>query len=133
MLNNFLLLVNFGWDTNDIEDRSFGSCSQNNVRCDCKPLRSCTWARKFIQSVTRLPQNHPNRKKVVRFIQDRSCGANVGTLDKVYCCEGRKGTFPIECKLRDIKNGQKKKVGNRPIPIVREQGTIQPGNRKVRQ
>ena len=82
--------------------------------------------------MARLPVNHPTRQKVVKFILDRSCGVKVGTLDKVYCCDGSKGTFPIDCKLAGIRNANVKKAGTKPSPSSNAGGNVPVGDRKVR-
>ena len=127
---NYLIIffsVNLGWDTEGTGTRSGGSCSQSNVQCECKPLRSCPWVGKMIQSVARKPNNNPTKQKVIKFIRQRGCGKTSGTVDKVYCCDGSKGTFPIECKLRKLKNPKRK-----PQPKPPAGGVLPAGLRKVR-
>ena len=125
---NVYFLVNFGWDTDGTADRSFGSCPQSNVECSCQSLTSCAWTVKMIKSVSRLPQNHPTKQKVINFIFDRSC-AKGRVKNKVYCCDGRKGTFPTDCKLKQIKNPRPK---TKPRPTSNTGGNVPAGNREVR-
>ena len=64
----------------------------------------------MIQNVTKLPINHPKKQEAIKLIQNRSCKTYQeypDLVDKVYCCGGKKGIFPIECKLREIKDGKK--------------------------
>ena len=81
----------------------------------------------MIQSVARKPNNNPTKRKVIKFVRDRACGKTSGTLDKVYCCDGSRGTFPIECKLRKLKNPKPK-----PQPKPPAGGVLPAGLRKVR-
>ena len=84
----------------------------------------------MIKSVSRLPQNHTTKQKVIKFILDRSC-AKDRVKNKVYCCDGRKGTFPTDCKLKQIKNPRPKKRPN-SRPTSNTGGNVPAGNREVR-
>ena len=68
-------------------------------------------------------RNLPNKDKVIKFIKDRSCSRSGQTLTKVYCCDGE---FPIDCKLRKLKNPN-------PSSPQLVGGVIPARNRKVRQ
>ena len=83
----------------------------------------------MINGVSRLPRNHPTKQKFVKFISDRSC-AKGRVTNKVYCCDGRKGTFPTDCKLKQIKNPRPKTRPN-PRPASNTGGNSPAGNRKV--
>ena len=125
----FFFSVNYGWDTDEFEDTSTrsGSCRQANIKCTCQSLISCQWSQKIFQRASRLPQNHPTRNKFFKFITDRFC-SNDRSVYKVYCCNGGKGTFPRDCKLKQIKDRRRKQ---RPGPTSRPGSNTQ-GNSRVR-
>ena len=108
--------VNYGWDADEFEDTSTrsGSCQQTNIECTCQSIKSCQWSQNIIQRASRLPRNHPTRRNFVKFIIDRSCSSG-RLVDKVYCCSGGKGTFPRDCKLKQLKNPVQKS-GPNPKP-----------------
>ena len=98
----YIISVNIGWDSNleGTGTRSGDSCKQNNVECECKDIQgpqSCPWVAKLI----RVARNLRNKDRVIKFIEERSCSRLGRTLTKVYCCDGK---FPIDCKLRKLKN-----------------------------
>ena len=53
--------------------------------------------------------------EAIKLIKDRSCknySENPDLVDKVYCCDGKKGVLPSECKMKELENRKNIQVTN---------------------